>query len=111
MPPLHPADIFSFDGTGRFYRAESRSPAANGPVKGTKISKERITFALCTNANGTEQLKALVIGNARQPPCFKDFDHEDLWYSIGQDKIAWMTQSLFQEYFLAFNQSMLLSGR
>ena len=63
-------DIYNMDETGLFFRLEPNTTLATGPVSGTKKCKQRITDALCANADGSHKLKPLVIGKSARPRCF-----------------------------------------
>ena len=52
------------DETGLFFRLEPNKTLATGPVSGTKKCKQRISVALCANADGSDKLKPLVIGKS-----------------------------------------------
>ena len=58
-------DVFNMDETGLFFRMlPDKYLSTNDKVKGCKKIKDRITVALCSNANGSEKLKPLVIGKS-----------------------------------------------
>ncbi|XP_031334550.1 jerky protein homolog-like [Photinus pyralis] len=59
---------------------------------GRKISKERVTFLACCNANGSHKLKMLVIGKAKNPRAFKNADIPVEYKSSAN---AWMTTTIF----------------
>ena len=70
-------DVFNMDETGLFFRMlPDKSLSTNDKVKGCKKIKDRITVALCSNADGSEKLKPLVIGKSENPRCFKSFNHK-----------------------------------
>ena len=70
--PCQAADVFNFDETGLLYQAEPRASLSAGAIKGKKVSKERLTIALCTNVTGTERFKPFVIGKSKRPQCFDE---------------------------------------
>lgn len=63
---------------------------------GMKTAKQRVTFLACTNASGTHKLKPLVIGKAKNPRAFKNFN-SPLPYK--NSKNAWMTSDIFKHWF------------
>lgn len=65
---------------------------------GRKVSKERVTFLACTNADGSHKLKLLVIGKSKNPRAFKNVD---LPVEYKNSKNAWMTFAIFREWFLS----------
>lgn len=68
----NPVDIFNLDETGLQFRAlpEKTLASQSDNAAGTKVSKDRLTVALCCNMAG-EFLKPLVIGRSAKPRCFK----------------------------------------
>lgn len=70
-------DIFNMDETGLFYKltTDKMLNVKGEKCSGGKLSKERITLALCTNMSGTEKLTPLVIGKSAKPRCFKNVKH------------------------------------
>lgn len=67
--------------------------------KGVKTDKRRISYALTTNATGTERLPPLVIGTARCPTAFGSRkEPKDFGYQYAYNKKAWMTQIIFTEW-------------
>ena len=84
-------NIYNMDETALFYRLTPNSTLATAPVRGTKKNKDRVTIALCANADGTHKLKPLVIGKAKRPRCFaKDFD-PNIYVAYYSNAKAWMT--------------------
>lgn len=63
---------------------------------GRKSAKERITFMLTANADGSHKLKPLVIGKSKKPRCFKGFNNP---LPYANSKNAWMTRYIFREWF------------
>ena len=60
-------------------------------VRVEKRSKERLTVALCVNAEGTFE-KPLVIGKAAVPRCFRNLNVKTLPVMWRHNKKAWMTR-------------------
>lgn len=63
---------------------------------GRKSAKERITFMLTANADGSHKVKPLVIGKSKNPRCFKGFKNP---LPYANSKNAWMTRYIFREWF------------
>lgn len=104
-------DIYNMDETGLFYALTPNATLATGPTKGKKKSKDRITVALCSNADGSHKLKPLVIAKAKKPRCFgRDYD-PNIYVTYRWNKKAWMTGLLFIEWLTEFNSQMRLQGR
>ena len=97
-----PEDVYNVDETGLFYRMPPSKSLAQGPRQGTKQYKDRITVALCTNSDGSDRLKPLVIGKSAQPRCFRDFVSSS-YVSYYNNKKAWMTGYIFSEWLHHFD--------
>jgi len=104
------ADIYNADETGLFFRLTPSSTLATGPVRGKKRSKDRLTVLCCTNADGTDMRKLLVIGKAKKPRCFGAWSPNDIVTYCSNAK-AWMTGSIFMEWLEAFNDDMKAQQR
>lgn len=93
------AQCYNADESALFYRLlpdKTYVAATEKTAPGRKTSKERITFMLCANADGSHKLNPLVIGKSANPRCFKGFSNP-LEYS--SSKKAWMTSQLFFHWF------------
>lgn len=96
---LTDAQLYNADESGLFFRMlpdKTFVMACEKSAPGRKIAKERVTFLLCANADGTHKLKPLVIGKSAKPRCFKDFENP-LEYT--NSKKAWMNSQLFFKWF------------
>lgn len=74
--------IYNADESGLFYRLlpdKTYVSATEKTAPGRKIQKERVTFMLCANAEGTHRTTPLVIGKYKKPRVFKDFDNPLLY--------------------------------
>lgn len=70
------AQLYNADESGLFFRLlpdRTFVAASEKTVPGRKVAKERITFLLCANADGSHKLNPLVIGKSANPRCFKGF--------------------------------------
>ena len=100
----YPAErIYNMDETGLFYRLEPDTSLATLRLSGRKKDKERLSIALCTNADGSHKLKPLVIGKYAKPRCFKNVNLSNLGITYRNNKRAWMSATLFQEWLHDFN--------
>ena len=106
-----PDDIYNMDETGLFYRLLPNSTLATGPVSGKKKQKQRITVALCANATGTDKLTPLVIGKSERPQCFGKTFNPSVYVTYTNNKKAWMTGAVFQDWLSKFNRRMRVAGR
>ena len=67
-------NVFNMDETGLFYRLMTdKTLSLKGEKRsGGKLSKERLTVALCANMSGTDNMEPTVIGKYGNPRCFKN---------------------------------------
>jgi hypothetical protein len=74
-----PRDIFNMDETGMFFRGSNKKTFMfkGEECKGGKMSKERITVALCANMLG-EKEPPIVIGKSLKPRCFSSINPASL---------------------------------
>ena len=106
-----PKDVYNMDETGLFYRLEPTATLATAAVPGKKKSKDRLTVALCSNADGTDMLKPLVIGKAAKPRCFNGGFDPSVYADYFNNKTAWMTTSIFQTWLSKLDRQMRLNKR
>lgn len=81
--------LYNADESGLYFRLERSAP-------GRKTPKERLTFMLTANADGSHKVKPLVIGKSKKPRCFKGFNNP---LPYANSKSAWMTRLIFREWF------------
>ncbi|POW13403.1 hypothetical protein PSTT_03841 [Puccinia striiformis] len=67
---------------------------ATETCSGLKGSKIRLTYHLCCNADGSDKLEPLVIGNAKKPRCFGKKLASYWGYDYHHNKTAWMTATI-----------------
>jgi hypothetical protein len=77
----------------------------NDKCFGRKIPKQRLTVVLCSNMLGGFE-KPLIIGNARNPRCFKGVRLENLNMTWQANKNAWMTTDIMIEWLNVLNRKM-----
>jgi len=95
--------IYNMDETGLFYRLESDRTLATKRLSGRKKNKERISIALCSNADGSHKLKPLIIGKCAKSRCFKNINIYNLLMIYRNNSKAWMLLTLFQEWLQEFD--------
>ncbi|KAI8886858.1 hypothetical protein K501DRAFT_157293, partial [Backusella circina FSU 941] len=57
-----PVDILNFDETGFHYEQQPIRSISNTQIGGSKNSKNRFTFGLLTNADGSYKGHSIIIG-------------------------------------------------
>ncbi len=66
-------------------------------MSGKKKEKFRITIAVACNAEG-DKLDPFFIGRSEKPRCFGGQKPEQRGFYYRNNKTAWMTSALFEEY-------------
>ena len=94
------------DETGLFYRLEPDRTLATKRLAGCKKDKERLTVALCVNANSSHKLDPLIIGKFAKPRCFANININSLPVTYRNNKKAWMLTTLFQEWLQEFSKQV-----
>jgi DDE superfamily endonuclease/Tc5 transposase DNA-binding domain/CENP-B N-terminal DNA-binding domain len=93
------AQLYNADESGLYYHLlpdRTFVAASEKTAPGRKVRKERITFLLCANADGTHKMQPLVIGKSANPRCFKGFKNP---LEYANSKKAWMNSQLFYNWF------------
>lgn len=96
---LTDAQLYNADESGLYFRLLPQKTfvaATEKTAPGRKIAKERITFLLCSNADGSHKLTPMVVGKSAKPRCFKGFKNPLIY---GSSRSAWMTSWLFNDWF------------
>jgi hypothetical protein len=98
-------DIFNTDGTGLFWKLTPERTLATEAGSGGKKSKDRITLALTTNADGSEKLEPWIISKSKNPRCFKGINRRYLRLQYLRlqylyNKTKWMTGLVMEDYLM-----------
>jgi hypothetical protein len=80
-------------------------------MSGVKGVKKCITYALTTNADGSEKLPPFVIGKAERPRAFNKKYGAQLGFLYRNNAKAWMTTVLYQEWLRDVDRDMRQAGR
>ena len=89
-----------------FFRLEPDRTLATKRLSGRKVNKERLSIALCANADGSHKLKPLIIGKFEKPRCFKNVKIQSIPMTYRNNAKAWMITSLFQEWIREFDRQV-----
>ena len=68
-------------------------------ILGSKLAKDSLTIATCSNAKGTHKLPLFVIGKSKMPSAFKNINLSSLSVYYHNQKSAWMDCTLFKSWF------------
>ncbi|CAB5357741.1 unnamed protein product [Rhizophagus irregularis] len=101
-----PERIYNMDETGLFYRLEPDRTLATRRISGRKKNKERLSIALCANADGSHKLPPLIIGKYANPRCFKNINIRNLSMTYRNNNKAWMLTTLFQDWLCDFDRQV-----
>ncbi|XP_053956218.1 tigger transposable element-derived protein 4-like [Anastrepha ludens] len=103
--------IFNADETALFFKCLPTKTLAfkNEKCFGGKQSKERITVLVGSNMTGSEKLKLLVIGKAKNPRCFKGIKSLGVDYEF--NKKAWMTSEIFTKWIVKLDKKFCDQNR
>lgn len=106
-----PRDIFNADEFGLFFKLmPDKSYVFKGETcHGGKASKERLTVLACANSDGSEKLRLLVIGKAKNPRCFKNVRSLPVTYDA--QSRAWMTGIRFIDWLKALDDHFQIKCR
>ncbi len=97
------ADIFNADEFGLCYSAAPKSTIGPGRLPGRKVNKDRATFLVCTNVDGSESLPPLLVGRARRPRCFGRGEEEVLNFEYDYGEKGWMNTMIFTRCLYRFD--------
>ena len=76
-----------------------------------KSKKVRLTYALTSNADGSEKLPPMIIGKAQKPRAFQKKAGTQLGFYYWTNAKAWMTAKLYQEWISDWDRKLRAKGR
>jgi len=106
-----PKDIFNCDETGLFWKMKPSRTISNGPVAGTKQSKDRVTVLFTCNSIGTEKLRHLFIHKYENPRALKNINKNSLPVNYYWNKKSWMQVSIWNDYLKKLDSRMKVQNR
>lgn len=106
-----PENIFNCDETGLFWKMKPSRTISNGPVSGTKQSKDRVTVLLTCNSTGTEKLCPLFIHKYENPRPLKNVNKKTLPVDYYWNQKSWMQVSIWNEYLKKLDSQMRRQDR
>lgn len=71
-----------------------------------KGKKNRLTYLLAANADGSTKLPPFIIGKAHKPRAFKNKTGTELGFYYRNNAKAWMTALLYQEWLLDWDRQL-----
>ena len=106
-----PKDIFNCDETGLFWKMKLSHTISNGPVVGTKQSKDCVTILLTCNSTGTEKLRPLFIHKYENSRVLKNISKNSLPVNYYWNKKSWMQVSIWNDYLKKLDSHMRVQNR
>lgn len=100
-----PDQVFNADESGLFWKKmpeRTYLAKSHKSASGHKLAKSRITILFASNASGDHIMKPLVINKSKTPRAFKGVNINNLPVYWMANKKAWVTASLFNEWFHQF---------
>ena len=99
-------DTFNIYETALFWKMSPDRTLATEMQKGGKKSKDRVTLAFTTTANGSEKIEPWIISKSKNPRCFKRINLKLLRVYYRSNKSKWMTGTIMAEFLYWFNRKM-----
>ncbi|PAV23035.1 DDE-domain-containing [Pyrrhoderma noxium] len=106
-----PEDRFNLDETGLFAFAPPDCGLASQQMHEKKKDKFRLTLVFAYNATGTEKEEILFIGYSKKPRCFGKISPIAQGFQYRNNKSAWMTSYLFEEYLKTWDMKLRRNSR
>jgi hypothetical protein len=106
-----PRNVLNMDETGLFWKQSPNRTLATEAQSGGKKAKDRITMALTSNADGSENIVSWFIGKSKNPRCLKGINRKMLRIIYRHNKSKWMTGIICEEYLQWLNNKMRGEGR
>ena len=78
---------------------------------GVKGQKARLTYALASNATGSEKLPPFIISKAARPRAFNKKTGTQLGFYYRNNAKAWMTAQLYQDWIQQWDRELQAKGR
>ena len=89
-------NVFNMGETGLFYKIIFFKSICKNSSKGYKNFMDRVSIMLCSNMDGSEKLKPLIIGKSKKSGCFASFKMLDN-ITYCNSKKAWMTSYIYTD--------------
>ena len=104
-------NILNMDEAGLNWKRTPDRTLAIQSYSGTKKSKDCITIALTSNADGSEKFLPWVISKSENLRCFSKINCKNLRIIYRFNKSKWMTGLICEEYLRWLNNKMRSKGR
>lgn len=97
-----PHQVFNADETGLFWKKMPRRTylsKSERTASGFKAAKDRVSILFCSNASGDRMMMPLLINRSQRPRAMRGIRMENLPVHWRANPKAWMTCSIFQDWF------------
>ncbi|QRV97843.1 tigger transposable element-derived protein 6 [Ceratobasidium sp. AG-Ba] len=107
-----PRDQYNMDETAVYGSLPPSAGLGTHDTGGLKPNRDRLTAALCGNAEGTHKLPVIFIGRAACPQSFSRYrTPREMGYWYFNNPTAWMNYEIFKEFLSDLNDAMRLENR
>ncbi|GMF32808.1 unnamed protein product [Phytophthora fragariaefolia] len=106
-----PRDVYCMQETGLYYQLSPEKPAGRGRAARKESCGERLTVVFAVNADASDKTEPMFIGPGRLPQPTEELDADSRHFYYQNNKRAWMTPVMFQDYVSALDTRMRDEGR
>ncbi|KAE8884281.1 hypothetical protein PF005_g17358 [Phytophthora fragariae] len=106
-----PRDIYCMQETGLYYQLSPEKPAGRGRAARRENCGERLTLVFAVNADASDKTEPMFIGPGKLPQPSEELDADSRHFYYQNNKRAWMTPVMFQDYVSALDTRMRDEGR
>ncbi|KUF99921.1 Pleiotropic drug resistance protein 3 [Phytophthora nicotianae] len=97
--------------TGLYYELSPEKPAGRGRAARKENCGERLTVVFTVNADASDRMEPMFIGPGKLPEPTEELDTDSRNFHYQNNKRAWMTPVMFQDYISAIDTRMRDEGR
>ncbi|KAF4041199.1 DDE superfamily endonuclease [Phytophthora infestans] len=107
-----PRDVYCMHETGLYYELSPEKPAGRGRAARKETCGERLTVVFTVNADASDRMEPMFIGPGKLPEPSEELDVADSRnFHYQNNKRAWMTPVMFQDFVSAIDTRMRDEGR
>ncbi|KAG6602842.1 ars binding protein 1 [Phytophthora cinnamomi] len=106
-----PRDVYCMQETGLYYQLSPEKPAGRGRAARKENCGERLTVVFAVNADASDKTEPMFIGPGKLPQPAEELDADSRHFYYQNNKRAWMTPVMFQDYVSALDTRMRDEGR
>ncbi|CEG49924.1 ars binding protein 1 [Plasmopara halstedii] len=108
-----PRDVYCMHESGLFYEMPPEKPIGRGRVARRENCGERLTIVFTINADASDRMEPMFIGASKLPELTEELNVEEsrAQFYYQNNKRAWMTPVMFQDYVSAIDTRMRDEGR